>query len=117
MAIVPRIPNILLKNGEFRANYLAHAHTGKWSLTYTPSPSGGLFASPAGRLMMRSLNKDAGLDPDAGAVLREPGLKVLHVPDVDYRTTAATFVDALKQIRTWSRSNRRRLPILDRKST
>ena len=42
----------------------------------------------------------------------KPGLKILHVPDIDYRTTAPTFVDALKQIRTWSQANRRHVPIL-----
>ena len=42
----------------------------------------------------------------------KPGLKVLHVPDVDFRSTAPTFVDALKQIRAWSQANRRHVPIL-----
>ena len=58
-------------------------------------PKGGLFASPAARSTVRALGKDAGVDPDLGGVLRKPGMKVLHVPDVDYRTTAPTFVDAL----------------------
>ena len=75
-------------------------------------PNGGLFASPAARSIVRTLGKDPGIDPDSGGVLRQPGLKVLHVPDIDYRTTAPTFVDALKQIRTWSQANRRHVPIL-----
>ena len=75
-------------------------------------PKGGLFASPAARSIVRARGKDPGIDPDSGGVLRQPGLKVLHVPDIDYRTTAPTFVDALKQIRTWSQANRRHVPIL-----
>jgi Phosphoinositide phospholipase C, Ca2+-dependent len=75
-------------------------------------PKGGLFANPAARSIVRALGKDPGIDPDSGGVLRQPGLKVLHVPDIDYRTTAPTFVDALKQIRTWSQANRRHVPIL-----
>ena len=75
-------------------------------------PKGGLFAAPAARAMVRSLGKDPGEDPDAGGALQQPGLKILHVPDIDFRTTAPTFVDALKQIRVWSRANRRHVPIL-----
>ena len=75
-------------------------------------PEGALFASPAGRSIVRTLGKDPGPDPDVGGVLRKPGLKILHVPDIDFRTTAPTFVAALKQIRTWSRANRRHVPIL-----
>ena len=75
-------------------------------------PKGGLFASPAARAMVRTLGKDPGEDPDALGVLRQPGLKILHVPDIDFRTTAPTFIDALKQIRAWSQANRRHVPIL-----
>ena len=45
-------------------------------------------------------------------LLQKPGLKILHVPDIDYRTTAPTFIDALEQIRAWSAANRRHVPIL-----
>jgi hypothetical protein len=75
-------------------------------------PRGGLFAAPAARAMVRGLGKDPGPDPDAHGHLRAPGLKVLHVPDFDYLSTAPTFVDALKQIRNWSQANRRHVPIL-----
>ena len=39
-------------------------------------------------------------------------MKVLHVPDVDYRTTALTLVDALKQVRAWSKAHPRHVPIM-----
>ncbi len=39
-------------------------------------------------------------------------MKVLHVPDVDYRTTALSLVDALNQVRAWSQSHRRHVPIM-----
>jgi hypothetical protein len=75
-------------------------------------PKGGLFASPSARKILMGLKKDPGPDPNAQGQLDKPGLKVLHVPDVDFRSTAPTFVDALKQIRSWSQSNRRHVPIL-----
>ena len=37
---------------------------------------------------------------------------MLHVQDVDFRTHTPTFVDALKQVRTWSKANRRHVPIM-----
>jgi hypothetical protein len=75
-------------------------------------PKGGLFAEPSLRKTLRNRGKDAGPDPDSDGRLRKPGLKVLHVQDVDFLTTAATFIDALKQVRAWSRANPRHVPIL-----
>ena len=62
---------------------------------------------------MLGLGKEPGPDPNANGELNKPGLKVLHVPDVDFRSTAPTFIDALKQIRAWSQANRGHVPILD----
>jgi hypothetical protein len=75
-------------------------------------PKGGLFATPTARKILMGLGKEPGPDPDATGQLKKPGLKVLHVPDVDFRTTAPTFVDALKQVRAWSQANRNHVPIL-----
>jgi hypothetical protein len=75
-------------------------------------PKGGLFATPSARKMLGALGKDAGPDPGANGQLDKPGLKVLHVPDIDFRSSAPTFVDGLKQIRAWSQANRHHVPIL-----
>jgi hypothetical protein len=39
-------------------------------------------------------------------------MKVLHVQDIDYRTTALTLVEALRQVRAWSRDNPGHCPIM-----
>jgi hypothetical protein len=44
--------------------------------------------------------------------LERPGLKILHVPDVDFRSTAPTFLDGLKQVRAWSVAHPTHVPIL-----
>jgi len=75
-------------------------------------PEGTLFAEPAARRIIRGLGKDPGPDPDPDGRLRKRGMKVLHVPDVDFRTTVPTLVEALKQVRAWSQANRRHVPIL-----
>jgi calcium-dependent phosphoinositide phospholipase C len=75
-------------------------------------PKGGLFAEPNLRKMVKNRGKDPGPDPNGDGQLRKPGLKVLHVQDVDFRTHAPTFIEALKQVRAWSKANRRHVPIL-----
>ena len=70
-------------------------------------PKGGRFAHPAGA-------KLAGLpeEPAYVAAMSAPGLKVLHVQDIDYRSNCLTFVACLKIIRAWSDAHPRHTPIL-----
>jgi hypothetical protein len=74
-------------------------------------PEGGLFASPAGRKLAKA-NGDLGPDPNADGTLSKPGFKVLHVQDVDFRSTVPTFRAGLEQIRAWSKSHPRHVPIM-----
>lgn len=70
-------------------------------------PQGGLFATPLGRRMAGAAAAPYDLEP-----LKAPGLKVLHVPDVDYRSTCPTFLGCLREIRAWSLANPEHVPIL-----
>ena len=69
-------------------------------------PEGGLYADHQGRTLFG--------EPAASgiAALDEPGLKVLHVQEVDYETTCYTFVSCLEEIKRWSDSNAGHLPIM-----
>jgi hypothetical protein len=69
-------------------------------------PEGSLYANrPALTLL--------GEDPASGIPeLDEPGLKVLHVQDIDFETTCYTFVSCLGEIKTWSDANPGHLPIM-----
>ena len=75
-------------------------------------PAGGLFAKPSAYTVLKDRGKDPGPDPNAGNQLAKPGFKVLHLPDVDYRSTVPTFAEGLKQIRDWSKAHPRHVPIL-----
>jgi hypothetical protein len=77
----------------------------KLELDVFADPEGGRFATPAA---LRTLK---GLDPVAPG-LKEPGFKVLHTPDVDYRTTCVTLRACLTTIRDWSRSHPTHVPIM-----
>jgi len=43
----------------------------------------------------------------------QPGFKVFHIPDIDYRSGCVTFCRCLKEIDTWSRAHPGHLPIID----
>jgi hypothetical protein len=70
---------------------------------FLDDPGGGRYAHP-------KLVPLLGLDPIDPA-LAGPGLKVLHVQEVDYRSTCPTFVDCLEDVRSWSRDHPGHLPI------
>jgi hypothetical protein len=69
-------------------------------------PNGGLYADHQGRTLF-------GEEAASGiAALDEPGLKVLHVQEVDYETTCYTLVACLEEIKLWSDANPDHLPIM-----
>ena len=70
-------------------------------------PEGGLFKSPAGASMASEL-----LDPAFVGAMSQPGFKVIHVLDVDYRSSCMTLKDCLAQVAAWSRAHKDHLPIL-----
>ena len=67
-------------------------------------PDGGRYATPAAVELL-------GLDP-IDPVMLEPGLKVFHIQEVDYRSTCLTFEACLLELRTWSDANPEHLPIV-----
>jgi hypothetical protein len=70
-------------------------------------PVGGLFSTPIG-----GLPDFGGTEPFPLAGMIRPGLKVLHVQDIDYRTRCRTFTGCLATIKTWSDANPRHLPVM-----
>ena len=77
----------------------------QFELDVFADPKGGHYASPAAFRMV------PGLEP-LGPELRRPGLKVLHVQDIDYRTTCTTFKACLTAIRDWSKKHPWHVPIM-----
>jgi len=74
-------------------------------------PEGGLYAKPMGQSMVEV----AGKQPrpyDPQGKMRQPGFKVMHVQDIDFRSNCPLFVDALREIRAWSNNHPRHLPII-----
>lgn len=110
------VPAVLARLGE-RGRNLDYTHRTltdqlealgirQFELDVFADPQGGHYASPA------ALRMAPGAEPPGSEVMRRPGFKVLHVQDVDYRTTCATFVACLAEIREWSLANPRHVPLM-----
>jgi hypothetical protein len=72
---------------------------------------GGLFATPQGPVLaaQAGLPADPAFDPTG--LMRKPGFKVLHVQDIDYRSSCEPFTNCLAVVRTWSKAHPGHLPI------
>jgi hypothetical protein len=84
---------------------LSQLHIRQFELDVFADPDGGRYAEPS------TLEGVPGLTPP-GPAMREPGFKVLHVQDIDYRTTCETLVACLREIRDWSQANPSHVPIM-----
>jgi hypothetical protein len=74
-------------------------------------PDGGRFAHPSIVRKVAAAGLPADPDFDPHHEMDKPGFKVMHVQDLDERSTCHTFVACLKDIRTWSRQHPHHLPI------
>jgi Phosphoinositide phospholipase C, Ca2+-dependent len=72
---------------------------------------GGRYAHPAGPQWVAAagLPPDPVFDPDGW--MSQPGFKVMHVQDLDYRSTCQTLIACLKVVRGWSQAHPRHLPL------
>jgi hypothetical protein len=69
-------------------------------------PKGGLYSDPLGARLVSEV--EANPDPS----WKEPGLKILHSPDFDFRTTVPTLRKALRELVAWSKANPRHEPLM-----
>ncbi len=73
-------------------------------------PQGGLYSTPLARKILTE--RGVALPPFDLSVMAKPGLKVIHVADIDYRSHCLLFVDCLKQVKAWSDAHPNHTPIL-----
>ncbi len=70
-------------------------------------PEGGRYARPAGMLLTRQE-----ISPDYIEAMSKPGLKVMHIQDIDFHSSVFTYVQGLREIRAWSLAHPGHTPIL-----
>jgi hypothetical protein len=116
MAIAPKEMEQLRKANAKAAIELDYSHirltdqlnTGarQLELDYVYDPDGGRYSTP----LFRKVVPDT--TPYDLTPMARPGMKVLHVPDIDYRSVCPLFVDCLKEIRAWSQAHPDHVPVL-----
>ena len=74
-------------------------------------PAGGRYKKPL-TLKLLEQKKVKTLPYDSMDQLSKPGLKVLHVPDIDFRSHCLTFTACLMEVKEWSDANPDHLPII-----
>lgn len=67
---------------------------------------GGKYANPKG---LELIKPDQPYDVDG--VMNKPGFKILHVPDIDFRSSVLTFEACLKELKTWSDQHPDHIPV------
>ncbi len=74
-------------------------------------PQGGRYAHPRIVELTRQAGLPADPDFDPEHTMNKPGLKVLHVVDINQRSNCQPLTECLRQVRDWSRSHPRHVPI------
>ncbi len=75
-------------------------------IDFVYDPEGGRYSTPLGRRMAPNTT------PYDLSTMSPPGMKVIHAPDLDYRTVCQPFTACLKEIRAWSKAHPDHVPIL-----
>lgn len=70
-------------------------------------PLGGRYAEP----LMSSIPFIGSAHPKPD-LMNKPGFKVMHVQDVDYRSSCYLFSQCLEQLKSWSEQNNSHLPVM-----
>ncbi|HLP51615.1 MAG TPA: Ca2+-dependent phosphoinositide-specific phospholipase C, partial [Chitinophagales bacterium] len=69
-------------------------------------PKGGLYYKRKINSFVKGMKQKSGVE-----ALRKPGLKVLHIKDVDYETHYHTFKESLIALKKWSDEHPNHLPM------
>jgi hypothetical protein len=114
-AIAPRQMALIRRSDPKQADGLDYGHppltqqldagARQLELDVLSDPQGGRYADPLIMKMAKDIPYD--LEP-----LKAPGLKTMHVQDIDYRSSCALFTDCLTQVRAWSLANPDHIPLL-----
>lgn len=69
-------------------------------------PKGGKYSHPLGLALVK---EQPSFDPDS--VMKQPGFKVFHIPDIDFRSNCLTFKMCLQELKSWSEKHPDHYPV------
>lgn len=112
--------NYLYKQDSVGANKLQYGHIpieaqldlGLRSLEFDVyyDPKGGYYSNPKGLDIVKSFGKEP-LVYDKENKLSQPGLKMFHIQDIDFRSHYLLFKDGLKALKKWSDNHPDHTPV------
>ena len=115
-AINPALFNVIKSQDSAAANSLDYEHIPmpgqldmglrNLEIDVYADEKGGKYANPRG---FEQVKGQPAFDKDGE--MNKPGFKVFHVPDLDFRSSALTFVIALQQLKKWSDANPNHTPV------
>jgi len=120
-AIDPSLLSLLKKGGDQRLEGLEYSHIaiGKQldlglralEIDVVYDPVGGRYAHPRGIAAVAENHLPPGPPYDPDGLMKNPGLKVMHIPDMDFRSNAYTYQQELALLKAWSNAHPHHLPI------
>jgi len=121
-AIAPALMAVLKKDNPRLARELDYSHISlsaqldlglrKLEIDVFHDPEGGRYAKPYGIDSLKALGLPTGPAYDPDGLMLQPGFKVLHVQDIDFRSNCVTLKRALTEIKAWSDAHPRHFPIV-----
>jgi len=75
-------------------------------------PEGGRYAKPYGVYGLEGMEPSSKHEYDPDNLMHQPGFKVLHIQDIDFRSNCLTLKKALEEIKVWSDIHLTHFPIL-----
>ncbi|MDR3723389.1 MAG: phosphatidylinositol-specific phospholipase C1-like protein [Terracidiphilus sp.] len=72
---------------------------------------GGRYAHPIGPQIAEKMGIPHDSLAETGPEMLRPGFKVMHIQDIDFRSTCQPFTACLREVRDWSEKHPQHLPI------
>ena len=73
--------------------------------------SGGRYAHPKAPALVAAAGLPADPPEDPQGLMGKPGFKVMHVQDIDQRSTCQPFIACLAEVRSWSHAHPDHVPL------
>ena len=120
VAIDTALMSIIRKKNPGAARSLSYAHlpiteqlnrgARNLELDVYYDPKGGRYADPYGLALLKE--KGLPYKPfDPSHKMMEPGLKIFHIPGIDFRSHHLLFRDQLRELRAWSEAHPHHIPV------
>ena len=84
----------------------------KFELDIFHDNKGEGYSQPLGAIMAHGINWKGNYPEFDEDALKDPGMKVLHFPNFDFRSNTPNLIKALNEIEAWSIKNSYHLPIM-----